>query len=134
VSLDLATIAERFKRAGAVAPPPDVPEPAPRAAVEGPPAPGPLPPLGSVADRPAPEGPAPVGRRPRRRRWQMPGSPTERQQAVVDPPPAELHPCPFCGERHQPVRLGGGGLLAYAQPIAAAPWETGRPRPRARRH
>jgi hypothetical protein len=68
-------------------------------------------------------------RRPKRRRWLPPGSPAERNAESVDLPPVELHPCPFCGQRHQPVRLGGSGLAAaYGRQLVAEPGQ-GRPVP-----
>jgi hypothetical protein len=85
---------------------------------------------GDTAPPVEPGPPAPTStRRPKRRRWAMPGSPAERVAEPVDPPPAELHPCPHCRERHQPIRMGGGGLAAaYARPLLPDPYAS-RPGP-----
>jgi hypothetical protein len=57
------------------------------------------------------------GRGPKRRRWAMPASPAERRAEPVDPPPPELHVCPFCRTPHQPFRMPGGVAVAYARPL-----------------
>ena len=74
---------------------------------------------------PAPAvAPATVGR-PKRRRWRPPTSPAERNAPAVDhrrSPPAELHPCPFCGQRHQPIPMEGRGLAdLYSRPVVGDP-------------
>jgi hypothetical protein len=52
-----------------------------------------------------------------------------RRQRPGDRPAAELHPCPFCGKRHQPVPLGGSGLAdAYSGVLLAEPGQS-RPTP-----
>jgi hypothetical protein len=61
-------------------------------------------------------GPASSSPRPLRA-LPAPPHPT-RRQGPVNPPPPELHPCPFCGKRHQLVPLGGRGLAAaYARQL-----------------
>ena len=81
------------------------------------------------AHRPGPPGTPPPGRRPKRRRWATPTSPAERQAEAIDPPAPELHLCPFCHRRHQPVALGGGGLAdVYSRTLVDDPYST-RPTP-----
>jgi hypothetical protein len=131
MTLDIDAIAARFKRAGQVTPPPNT-------APADPPVTGHGPTVYSNTAPPTDMGTAVPTERPgrastrrsKRRRWLPPCSPTERAAEPVDPPAAELQVCPFCHKRHQPMRLGGGGIFApYGRPIAADSWASGRPRP-----
>ena len=126
MSLDLGALTERFKRADR---PPAPPSPDPPVTGQGPTVysntPAEAEKVGSANLPPRRAS----GRGPRRRRWTMPGSPAERRQEALDPPAPELHPCPFCGKRHQPAPVvNGGGLAAYSRPILADPYST-RPEP-----
>jgi hypothetical protein len=130
---DIDQLTSRLRRA--ITPPATAPanapsDPTPRAAVQGPLAPGS--PTSGDGDHPAPPpGASPSTRRPRRRRWAVPTSPAERNAPAVDQPPAELHPCPFCPAVHQPIGMRGHGLSdAYGQVLLSDPYS---PRPNPRR-
>lgn len=95
------------------------PDPTPRAPERRPDAPGS--PARPAANHPAPPaGTSWPGRR--RRRLVLPAG-GRLTGPTNSPQPPELHVCPFCRKKHQPVRLGGGGLAeAYSRPVSADPY------------
>jgi hypothetical protein len=116
VSFDLAALTERLTRAGQ-----------PAAVLNGTPDASSAQ-VGAGSAAPAvPNGPDAdparrvSGRGPKRRRWTMPNSPAERTAEPVNQPPT-LYRCPHCGERHQPISMGGGGLAAaYSRSVLPDP-------------
>jgi hypothetical protein len=95
------------------------PGPIPRAPERRSDALGSSPPGGGVHRAPPP-GPSSLVRRLARR--------PRRDAEPVDQPQAELHMCPFCRRRHQPVAMGGGGAAVYGRQIGSDPY-SGRPEP-----
>jgi hypothetical protein len=118
--MNLDQMASRLRRA--ITPPATAPasapstDPAPRAAVQSPPAPGsPNPPPGGGHPAP-PAGASSPGERPKRRRWRPAGAPANSRAELAEPP--TLHPCFACGQVHQTFPMPSSrGLAAYGESL-----------------